>query len=128
MQTAQLNQRIVVGGHSGLLQFCAEMDKIAAHIKALTEPFERGVQFIVEQYANSALGKQRAAKLNLTIAQYRHTLATWRERTAQFVEHANTPHTPLRELLDDLQQANAPNIYSVKSFASLRQQQTKAGR
>lgn len=128
MQTAQLNQRIVIGAPGSLLQFCKQFELLQAQINRQLEPVNRAVQFLVEQYANSALGKQRAAKLNLTIAQFRHTLATWRERTAQFVEHANTPHTPLRELLDDLQQANAPNIYSVKSFASLRQQQTKAGR
>lgn len=75
-------------------------------------------QFLVEQYQKSSLAKKRRAKLNLTnacnaaLAMSRRTL---REIGALFTKHTTTTDClQLRELLDEQQQANAPNIYGTK--------------
>lgn len=75
-------------------------------------------QFLVEQYQKSPLAKKRRAKLNLThacnaaLAMSRRTL---REIGALFTKHTTTTDClQLRELLDEQQQANAPNYCAPK--------------
>ena len=139
MNTATTSPRVIVGAPGQLLQYLANMDKLAAQMRAQMRAVNdaiknsnRALQFLVEQYEQSALAKKRKAKQNLTNAcnaaqvNVRRTL---RELVAIFIEHTTAPCLQLRELLSEQHQANAPNRCTVKNFASLRQelQTTKAG-
>ncbi len=139
MNAATIRPRVVIGAPGQLLPYLANMDKLAAQMKAQTQAINnaikasnRAFQFLVEQYKQSTLAKQREAKRNLTAAcnaaliKVRRTL---RELVAIFIEHTTVPHLQLRELLSEHNQANAPNRCTHKRFASLRQQiqTTKAG-
>jgi len=139
MNTATIRPRVIVGAPGQLLPYLANMDKLAAQMRAQTQAVNnaikesnRALQFLVKQYEQSALAKKRKAKQNLTAAcnaalvNVRRTL---RELVAIFIEHTAAPCLQLRELLSEQHQANAPNRCAVKNFASLRQQfqTTKAG-
>lgn len=138
MNTATIRPRVIVGAPGQLLPYLANMDKLAAQMRAQTQAVNnaikesnRALQFLVKQYEQSALAKKRKAKQNLTAAcnaalvNVRRTL---REVAAIFIEHTAAPCLQLRELLSEQHQANAPNRCTVKRFASLRQEiQTKAG-
>lgn len=131
MNTAT-TQRLQIVVPGALLQFCDHMDKIKKYLDEHTQKLDRALQFVVRQYENSPLAKQRKAKTNLTAA-CNHALATLRKTLRQliaiFIEYTTTPSLQLRELLSEQHQANAPNRCTVKTFASLRQaiQTTKAG-
>ena len=140
MNTATIRPRVIVGAPGQLLPYLANMDKLAAQMRAQMRAVNdaiknsnRALQFLVEQYEQSALAKKRQAKQNLTnacnaaLVNVRRTL---REVAAIFLEHTAAPCLQLRELLSEQQQANAPNRCTVKNFASLRQelQTTKAGK
>jgi hypothetical protein len=139
MNAATIRPRVIVGAPGQLLPYLANMDKLAAQMRAQMQVVNdaiknsnRALQFLVKQYEQSALAKKRKAKQNLTAAcnaalvSVRRTL---RELAAIFIEHTAKPCLQLRELLSEQQQANAPNRCTVKNFASLRQhiQTTKAG-
>ena len=139
MNTATIRPQVIVGAPGQLLPYLANMDKLAAQMRKQTQAINaaigqstRALQFLVEQYKQSALAKQREAKQNLTAAcnaalvNVRRTL---RELVAHFIEITTTPSLQLRELLSEQHQANAPNRCTAKAHASLRQQlqTTKAG-
>lgn len=145
MQTAQLNQRIVIGAPGQLFDFVKNMDKIANKIAQITAPMkqalaaqDRALNFVMKAYFNSALAKKRRAKVNLTAAcnaaaaRVRKTfnalvLACW--CFVSIVENKSAPPPGTQDLLKDLRQANAPNGFIGQALASLRQelQTTKAG-
>lgn len=140
MNTATIRPRVVIGAPGQLLSYLANMDKLAAQMRAQTQAINnamknsnRALQFLMEQYEQSALAKKRKAKQNLTAAcnaaqvNVRRTL---REIAALFTNHnAALTVSELRALVHDPHQANAPNRCTVKNNASLRQelQTTKAG-
>lgn len=112
------NPGMVITAPNSLLQFCAHMDKLTAVVKQQAQQFDRAMQFIVRQYENSALAKQRNAKRNLTAAcnawqvRVRKTL---REIAAQFTDHKTAPTvSAMRALVHDPHQANAPNRCGTK--------------
>ncbi len=131
--------KLVITAPGSLFPYLANMDKLTAQMRAQTQAINnaikhsnRAFQFLVEQYAQSALAKKRQAKQNLTAACNAALVCvrrTLRELIATFIEHTTVPHLQLRELLSEHHQANAPNRCTHKRFASLRQQiqTTKAG-
>lgn len=140
MDTATIRPRVIVGAPGQLLPYLANMDKLAAQMRAQTQAVNnaiknsnRALQFLIKQYEQSALAKKRKAKQNLTAAcnaalvEVRRTL---REVAALFTNHNTAPTvSEMRALVHDPHQANAPNRCTHKRFASLRQQiqTTKAG-
>ena len=139
MNTATIRPQVIVGAPGQLLPYLASMDKLAAQMRKQTQAINaaigestRALQFLVEQYKQSTLAKQRQAKQNLTAACNAALLfarRTLRELVANLIEQiTTTPGLQLRELLSEQHQANAPNRCTVKTTASLRQQlQTKSG-
>lgn len=113
MNTATANQNLVITAPGSLLQFCAQMDKLAAQVKQHAQQFERATQFLVRQYENSALAKQRKAKLHLTaacLAAQARVRKTMHQIAATFADHNTAPtDSELRALVHDPHQANAPN-------------------
>lgn len=126
MQTT--TQKLVVGAPGSLLQYCANLDKIAQRLTAISSQFDRATKYLLEQYALSPLAKKRAAKLNLTAACTNalvRTRKTYREIFTPKYE-LTTPCTQVCELLFvEQQQANAPNCCTHE--ISLRQQLAKVG-
>jgi hypothetical protein len=139
MNTATTSPRVIVGAPGQLLPYLANMDKLAAQMRAQAQAINnamknsnRALQFLMKQYEQSAIAKKRKAKQNLTAARNAalvNVRRTLRELVAIFIEHTTAPCLQLRELLSEQHQANAPNRCTVKNFASLRQelQTTKAG-
>lgn len=140
MNTATIRPRVIVGAPGQLLPYLANMDKLAAQMRAQTQAINnalkttnRAFQFLVEQYQQSALAKKRKAKQNLTDAcnaALNNVRRTLREIAALFTNHNTAPTvSEMRALVHDPHQANAPNRCTQKRFASLRQQiqTTKAG-
>ena len=120
MNAATANQGLVITAPSSLLQFCAHMDKIGTYLKTHTDQLDRAAQFIVQQFENSALAKQRKAKLNLTAAcnaAQSRVRKTLHQIAATFTDHNNAPTVKeLRALVHDPHQANAPNNYGTKTI------------
>ena len=118
MNTTTANQRLIITAPSSLLQFCEHMDKIGNYLKTHTDKLDRAAMFIVRQYENSALAKQRQAKLNLTAACNRaqsRVRRTLHQIAATFTDHNTAPTvSELRALVHDPHQANAPNNYGTK--------------
>lgn len=118
MNTTTTNQGLVITAPSSLLQFCAHMEKVGNYLKTYTDKLDRATQFIVRQYENSALAKQRAAKQNLTAAcnaAQARVRKTLHQIAATFTDHNSAPtDSELRALVHDPHQANAPNIYGQK--------------
>ncbi len=109
---------LVITAPSSLLQFCAHMDKLAVQVKQQAQQFDRAMQFLLRQYENSALAKQRKAKQNLIAvcnaaqATIRRTL---RQIAALFTDYKTAPTaSELRALVHDPHQANAPNRFGKK--------------
>ncbi len=107
------NPGLVITAPNSVLQYCAHMDKLAALLKQQTQQFDRAAQFIVRQYENSALAKQRKAKQNLTAAcnaAQARVRKTLRQIAALFTDCNTAPTvSELHALIHDPHQANAPN-------------------
>ena len=140
MNTATIRPQVIVGAPGQLLPYLANMDKLAAQMRKQTQAINaaigqstRALQFLVEQYKQSALAKQREAKQNLTAAcnaAQSRVRKTLHQIAATYKCYNNAPTLKeLRALVHDPHQANAPNRCTVKTNASLRQQlqTTKAG-
>ena len=103
---------LVITAPGSLLQYCTQMDKIAAVIKAQAQQFDRAAQYLAQAFENSALGKKRTAKSNLTAAQTAldSRNATLHQVAARFTDHNTAPTvSELHALVHDPHQANAPN-------------------
>ena len=108
---------LVITAPGSLLQYCAQMDKIAAVIKAQAQQFDRAAQYLAHAYENSALGKKRTAKSNLTAAQIAldSRNATLHQVAARFTDQNTAPTvSELHALVHDPHQANAPNRCNTK--------------
>jgi hypothetical protein len=105
MNTTTTNQGLVITAPSSLLQFCAHMDKVGNYLKTYTDKLDRATQFIVRQYENSALAKQRAAKQNLTAAcnaAQARVRKTLHQIAATFTDHNSAPtDSELRALVHE---------------------------
>ena len=118
MNTTTTNQGLMITAPSSLLQFCEHMDKIGTYLKTHTDQLDRAAQFIVQQFENSALAKQRRAKQNLTTAcnaAQSRVRKTLHQIAATFTDHNNAPTLKeLRAIVHDPHQANAPNCCGTK--------------
>jgi hypothetical protein len=119
-------QGLVIAAPASLLQFCEHMDMIKTRLAAVTDrvvTVQRSLQFISERYQQSALGKKRQAKLNLTAA-CNHALVSARKTLHEIAATFATPcthvHAQLHVLLCETHQANAPNTQTDQRI--LRQQ------
>ena len=121
---------LVIGAPAGLAQFCKQMDRIKTQLDTALQPalqalqpMVRALQFISDQYQNSALGKQRTAKRNLTAACMRalaNVRRTLRELVATFIGYTSDTREQVHVMLSEQHRANAPNALTVQRI--MRQQ------
>lgn len=131
---------LVIGAPAGLAQFCKQMDRIKTQLDTALQPalqamqpMVRALQFISDQYQNSALGKQRTAKRNLTAACMRALSAarrtlrahvavhrTLRAQVTTFIGYTSDTREQVHVMLSEQHRANAPNALTVQRI--MRQQ------
>ena len=121
---------LVIAAPAGLAQFCKQMDRIKTQLDTALQPalqalqpMVRALQFISDQYQNSALGKQRTAKRNLTAACMRalaNVRRTLRELVATFIGYTSDTREQVHVMLSEQHRANAPNALTVQRI--MRQQ------
>lgn len=117
MQPADMSRSLttpglVIAAPAGLAQFCKQMDRLKTQLDTAVQPMVRALQFISDQYQNSALGKQRTAKRNLTAACERalaNVRRTLRELVATFIGYTADTRTQVHVMLSEQHRANAPN-------------------
>ena len=107
---------LVIAAPAGLAQFCKQMDRIKTQLDTAlqpalqaTQPMMRALQFISDQYQNSALGKQRTAKQNLTATCMRALSAmrrTLRELVATFIGYTSDTREQVHVMLSEQHRAN----------------------
>jgi hypothetical protein len=114
---------LVIAAPSGLAQFCKQMDRLKTQLDNATQPMLRALQYISDQYQNSALCKQRTAKRNLTAACMRalaNVRRTLRELVATFIGYTSDTRKQVQVMLSEQNRANAPNALTVQRI--MRQQ------
>ena len=130
MSRSMTRPGLVIAAPAGLAQFCKQMDRIKTQLDTAlqpalqaTQPLMRALQFISDQYQNSALGKQRTAKQNLTATCMRALSAmrrTLRELVATFIGYTSDTREQVHVMLSEQHRANAPNALTVQRI--MRQQ------